>query len=58
VREIPSDPMKEHARFMQAFCEDLLARDYHAPRAKAVVEITRQTKGGRVAQKAPASNSK
>jgi hypothetical protein len=42
VKSLPADPMGQHARFMAAFCDDLLAGDYTAPRAKAVCEISRQ----------------
>lgn len=42
MRQFPTEPMAQHARFMEAFCQDLLAGDYKAPRAKAVCEISRQ----------------
>lgn len=45
MKSIPTDPMRQHDRFMSAFCDDLLAGDYHAPRAKAVCEISRQING-------------
>jgi hypothetical protein len=49
MKPVPTHPVTQHARFMSAFCEDLLARDYHAPRAKAVCEISKQIhKEGRV----------
>jgi hypothetical protein len=53
MRNWPTDPMREHAQFMSAFCEDLLAGDYHAPRAKAVAEISRQINRGTDDCKAP-----
>jgi hypothetical protein len=49
--------MAKHARFMAAFCDDLLAGDYRAPRAKAVCEISHQlNREAGTAQKAPATN--
>lgn len=44
MKAIPEDPMRQHQRFMQAFTDDLLARDYDCPRMKAVCEIVRQTR--------------
>ena len=49
MRPVPTDPMQQHARMISAFCDDLMAGDYSAPRAKAVLEISKQsTKEGRV----------
>lgn len=47
MKKLPADPMLAHQRFMDAFCQDLLAGDYAAPRAKAVCEVSRQTQSTR-----------
>jgi hypothetical protein len=57
MKPIPTDPMAQHNRLMQAFNDDLLAGDYHAPRAKAVCEISKQTREAALPNKRAASNS-
>lgn len=53
MKPLPTDAMAKHARFMAAFCDDLLAGDYHAPRANAVCEISKQfTRETRAAEQA------
>jgi hypothetical protein len=42
MKQIPTRPMAQYQRLMDAFCDDLMARDYDTPRTKAVVEIARQ----------------
>jgi hypothetical protein len=44
MKTIPTRPLAQYQRLMDAFCDDLMARDYGAPRTKAVVEIARQIK--------------
>jgi hypothetical protein len=64
MNPIPSDPMRAHARMINAFCEDLLDRCLNGgqgtPRTDAVCEINRQMRDTREAgepNKQPASNS-
>jgi hypothetical protein len=51
----PSDPMRQHALFVQALCQDWLdtgivtVQPEHTPRANAVREIVRAIAGGTVA---------
>jgi hypothetical protein len=56
----PTNPMAQHDRFWSAFCDDYLAGDYHAPRAKAVAQIAKQlnTRDGSAVQKTAPSNSR
>lgn len=56
MKPIPTDPMAQYARFMAAFCDDLIAGDYTAPRAKAVCEISRQQRDGGSANNLPPSD--
>ena len=44
MKQIPADPVQQHARMISAFCDDLMAGDYSAPRTKAAVEISKQTR--------------
>lgn len=44
MKPIPNDPIAAHASLIDAFCEDLMNDDRDFTRAKAVVEIRRQTR--------------
>jgi len=44
MKPIPDDPMAAHSRFIAALCDDFAKGDFATtPRAKAVIEIRRQT---------------
>ena len=47
MKPLPKDPVAQHAIFMEAFTQDLLARDYHAPRAKAVSAVSKAMEKGK-----------
>ena len=44
MNPIPLEPIQKHNRMIDAFCQDLMNGDYHAPRARIVREIARQSK--------------
>jgi hypothetical protein len=64
MKDFPTDPMRQHARFFAAFCDDLsdmcLNGGTGTPHADRVMEITRQINStpreAGSAQEAPARN--
>jgi hypothetical protein len=54
VKELPSDPMRVHARFVSAFCDDLWDMCMNGaegtPRADAVYALDRQLREGDCAE--------
>ena len=42
MRDWPTDPMRQHNRFIAAFCDDLFFGEREMVRAKRVAEINRQ----------------
>ena len=59
MRDFPTDPMRQHRRFMAALCDDMMDGHFSLKGGKAerVMEICRQiNRSSGSAQKAPESN--
>ena len=46
MKDFPSDPMRQHNLFMAAICEDFAAAEWDTPRARRILEISRQVNAG------------